>query len=72
MLFEAGGSAAGEAAVNSAGEMSASVQLSSTLVSAVSVVGYAYMAYQIANILVNIIWACTEDEFKLAVKLLYV
>ncbi|HHI3061169.1 conjugal transfer mating pair stabilization protein TraN [Klebsiella oxytoca] len=68
MLFEAGGSAAGEAAVNSAGEMSASVQLSSTLVSAVSVVGYAYMAYQIANILVNIIWACTEDEFKLAVK----
>ncbi|HBR1235581.1 TPA: conjugal transfer mating pair stabilization protein TraN [Klebsiella pneumoniae] len=68
MIFEAGGSAAGEAAVNTAGEMSASVQLSSTLVSAVSVVGYAYMAYQIANILVNIIWACTEDEFKLAVK----
>ena len=72
MLFEAGGTAAGEAAgeaaVDSAGNMAANVQLSSTVMSAVSVVGYAYMAYQVANILVNIIWACTEDEFKLAVK----
>ncbi|HBC3733840.1 TPA: conjugal transfer mating pair stabilization protein TraN [Escherichia coli] len=72
MLFEAGasgaGSAAGGAAVDSTGQMAANVQLSSTVMSAVSVVGYAYMAYQMANILVNIIWACTEHEFKLAVK----
>ena len=70
-IFQAGGTAAGSetvAAVGTDGALASSVELSSTLVSAVSVVGYAYMAYQIANILVNIIWACTADEFKLAVK----
>lgn len=44
------------------------VELSSSITTAISVVGYAYMAYQIANMLVHIIWACSEDEFKLAVK----
>ncbi|PHM72218.1 conjugal transfer mating pair stabilization protein TraN [Xenorhabdus sp. KJ12.1] len=77
MIFEAGAGATGgagasiaegSAAVGADGALASSVQLSSTLVSAISVVGYAYMAYQIANILVNIIWACTQDEFKLAVK----
>lgn len=70
-IFEAGASAGvseGSSAVGADGALTASTQISSTLVSAVSVVGYAYMAYQIANILVNIIWACTQDEFKLAVK----
>lgn len=70
-LFQAGGTAAGSesvAAVGSDGALASSVELSSTLTSAISVVGYAYMAYQVANILVNIIWACTADEFKLAVK----
>ncbi|TDB45612.1 conjugal transfer mating pair stabilization protein TraN [Photorhabdus luminescens] len=64
-IFE---STAGTAAVEGGVLANEGVQLSSTLVNAVSVIGYAYMAYQIANILVNIIWACTEDEFKLAVK----
>lgn len=70
-IFEAGASAGvseGSSAVGADGALTASTQISSTLVSAVSVVGYAYMAYQMANILVNIIWACTQDEFKLAVK----
>lgn len=70
-IFEAGASAGvteGSSAVGADGALTASTQISSTLVSAVSVVGYAYMAYQVANILVNIIWACTTDEFKLAVK----
>ncbi|CAB5671433.1 MULTISPECIES: conjugal transfer mating pair stabilization protein TraN [Enterobacterales] len=44
------------------------VQLSSTITTAMSVVGYAYLAYQMANLLVNIIWACTDEEFKLAIK----
>ena len=66
LIFESAASGGG-AAVTSSG-LATSVQLSSTIVSAISVVGYAYMAYQIANILVNIIWACTPDEFKLAVK----
>lgn len=67
-LFEAGGDIAGNAAVDATGQLTTTVQINSTLVSAVSVVGYAYMAYQVANILVNIIWACTQDEFQLAVK----
>lgn len=70
-IFEAGASAGvseGSSAVGADGALTASTQISSTLLSAVSVVGYAYMAYQIANILVNIIWACSTDEFKLAVK----
>lgn len=62
LIFESAASGGG-AAVTSSG-LATSVQLSSTIVSAISVVGYAYMAYQIANILVNIIWACTPDEFK--------
>ncbi|MBO1915637.1 hypothetical protein J4731_04680 [Providencia rettgeri] len=44
------------------------MQLSSTITTAMSVVGYAYLAYQMANLLVNIIWACTDEEFKLAIK----
>jgi conjugal transfer mating pair stabilization protein TraN len=36
------------------------------LVAVASVVGWIYMAYQIVNILVQLIWPCTEDEFKLA------
>lgn len=70
-IFEAGASEGvqqGMSAVGPDGALTASTEISSTLVSAVSVVGYAYMAYQVANILVNIIWACTADEFKLAVK----
>lgn len=31
-----------------------------------SVIGWIYLAYQIINILVQLIWPCTEDEFKLA------
>lgn len=37
----------------------------SMIASAISVIGWIYMAYQITNILVQIIWPCTEDEFKL-------
>lgn len=33
-----------------------------------SVIMWAYMIYQIANILVNIIWECEEDEFMLGAK----
>ena len=65
MLFQ---SSAGGAAAEGGQLAAGGVELSSALVQAVSVIGYAYMAYMIANILVNIIWACTEDEFKLAVK----
>ncbi len=36
------------------------------LVAVASVIGWIYMAYQIVNILVQLIWPCTEDEFKLA------
>lgn len=40
----------------------------SGLASVVSVVMIAYMVYQIANILVNIIWECEEKEFELGAK----
>lgn len=36
------------------------------LVAVASVIGWIYLAYQIVNILVQLIWPCTEDEFKLA------
>ncbi|AJF08138.1 conjugal transfer protein TraN [Geoalkalibacter subterraneus] len=35
---------------------------------ALTVVGYAYLIYQISNILVQIIWECEEQEFELGVK----
>lgn len=35
---------------------------------ALSVIMWAYMAYQIANILVQIIWECEEEEFMLGAK----
>ncbi|MBK3469031.1 conjugal transfer protein TraN [Pseudomonas sp. MF6776] len=40
----------------------------SGIASVVSVVMIAYMVYQIANILVNIIWECEEKEFELGAK----
>lgn len=40
----------------------------SGLASVVSVVMIAYMVYQIANILVNIIWECEQKEFELGAK----
>ncbi|RNF58575.1 hypothetical protein EFK68_04210 [Pseudomonas aeruginosa] len=35
---------------------------------ALSVIMWAYMIYQIANILVQIIWECEEEEFTLGAK----
>ncbi|MCK9172596.1 MAG: conjugal transfer protein TraN [Desulfuromonas thiophila] len=34
----------------------------------ISFVGWVYLAYQIANILVQMIWECEEPEFELATK----
>lgn len=52
--------------VNEAGETI--VQLSETFSSALSVVMWAYTIYAIVNILIDIVWACEEDEFILAAR----
>lgn len=46
----------------------ASSMLGSTMGSVMTVVGYVYMAYVIANMIVQIAYACTEDEFALVAQ----
>lgn len=47
---------------------SANATLASSFAAVLSVVMIAYMVYQIANILVNIIWECEQSEFELGAK----
>ncbi len=42
--------------------------LASTVASALTVIMWVYMAYQIAKILIQIIWECEPDEFALGAK----
>lgn len=46
----------------------ASSMLGSAMGSVMTVVGYVYMAYVIANMIVQIAYACTEDEFALVAQ----
>lgn len=61
---------AAEATIGEAGfaQWGGSNALGSMLSSVISVVMWAYLIYQIVNILVQIIWACEESEFELASK----
>jgi len=42
--------------------------LASTVASALTVIMWVYMAYQIAKLLVQIIWECEPDEFQLGAR----
>lgn len=44
------------------------MQLSSQAATALNVIGAIYTAYVIADLMINIIWACEEKEFELAAK----
>ncbi|EPP5738656.1 conjugal transfer protein TraN [Vibrio cholerae] len=62
MFFqEVGTSAAGEAVLGASAEMAAAGQ-------ALMYVYYAYMAYVVFNLLVNVIYECEEEELDLAMK----
>ena len=57
------GAEAGTAATGEASSM-----LGSAMGSVMTVVGYVYMTYVIANMIVQIAYACTEDEFALVAQ----
>lgn len=62
MFFqEVGTSAAGEAVLGASAEMAAAGQ-------ALMYVYYAYLAYVVFNLLVNVIYECEEEELDLAMK----
>ncbi|KSQ21527.1 hypothetical protein APB26_31560 [Pseudomonas aeruginosa] len=66
-----GGQAGGEYATTSATgttTTATNATFAPMLGAALSVIMWAYMIYQIANILVQIIWECEEDEFMLGAK----
>lgn len=51
---------------NAAGD--AGMQLTSNAAAVVNVIGFIYTVYVIADMLVNIIWECEEEEFELGAK----
>ena len=67
-----GGAGSGAGITTEAGATQATGEASSMLGSAMgsvmTVVGYVYMAYVIANMIVQIAYACTEDEFALVAQ----
>ncbi len=61
MFFQTGTNAAGEAVIGASPQMAAAGQ-------ALMYCYYAYLAYVVFNLLVNIIFACEEEELDLAMK----
>jgi len=70
LFVQAGGSAAGSGAIGANGQVAegATVQLGGAVGTALSGIMLAYTIYSVTKLLIQIIYACEEEEFELGAK----